>query len=457
MKTGDQNRIGSATIVLSPDGIPRSLLVQKYKLLIANGPAQGKEAVIDKEQFTIGAGRQNDLIVDDTAISRKHCEIHVLPEGFLIRDLDSTNGTIMHGVRVCEAFLDHGAEFQVGNTKIIFCPLQESTEYPLSKKESFGRVIGKSIAMKRVFHIAETFANSDAAILIEGETGTGKEILAEEIHAHSERAGKPFVIIDCGSLAKGLVESELFGHVKGAFTGAATDRTGAFEHANGGTIFLDEIGELDHELQPKLLRVLEKKEIRRVGSNVIKKVDVRIISATNKKLEREINDGRFREDLFYRLSVVKIELPALRKRKEDIPLLTHHFLRTFSGGKDAESLIDMQKAVQLVNNYDWPGNVRELRNLIEMAFHARNGKVDPSAYLYLGRMQQPNAHTSPAHGADRPFKDAKQDLIGEFEKDYVRALLDRNAWNISRAAREAQIERAYLQRLVKKHRLSAPQ
>jgi transcriptional regulator with GAF, ATPase, and Fis domain len=450
----NSEKIGTPTVIISGGAESPLLRVQKYKLLIVSGPHQGEEVVINSDNFSIGAGSQNDLILEDASVSRKHCEIQQTPEGFLIRDLNSTNGTIIHGVRICEAYLGEGTELQVGNTKLIFCPLQEMAEYPLSSRESFGQLVGRSIAMRKVFHIAETYAPTDASILIEGETGTGKEILAEAIHAHSRRKGKPFSIIDCGSLASGVIESELFGHVKGAFTGAAMDRTGVFEHANGGTVFLDEIGELGLDLQPKLLRVLEKKGIRRLGSNVVKTIDVRIITATNRKIEKEVNSGRFREDLFYRLSTVKIVLPPLRKRKEDIPLLTRHFLTQLFGGTQWESMIDFQKTMTLFYNYDWPGNVREIRNLLEMAFHGRRDRIDPGACLYLTRMREFESSSAPRYGADQPFKSAKQDLIGRFEKDYVRGLLEKSNWNISRAAREAQIERAYLQRLIKKHDLA---
>ena len=446
--------LSTPTVIITKDGTPCALRLQKYKLLIVNGAEQGREAVIDKEVFTIGAGRQNDLILQDPAISRRHCEIQILPEGFRIRDLSSTNGTILHGVRICDAFLDEGTEFQVGTTKIVFCPLLESVDYPLSRLESFGSLQGQSVAMRRLFHLAETFAPTEAAILVEGETGTGKEVLARAIHEHSQRRGKPFVIVDCGSLAKGVVESELFGHVKGAYTGAVTDRIGAFQEAHGGTVFLDEIGELSLELQPKLLRVLENKEIRRVGANEVKRIDVRIIAATNRKLESEVNAGRFREDLFYRMSVVKFELPPLRKRKDDIEPLTRHLIDELAGEGASDQVANFSRAMELFTNYDWPGNVRELRNVIETAVQARRGAIDLGAFLYLSGMKD-RVVSSGGFATDRPFKDAKNDLINRFERDYIRDLLGRNDGNISKAAREAQIERAYLQRLIKKHGLNA--
>ena len=362
-----------------------TIRVRKTKLLVISGPLQGKEFVIGDEEFSIGSGPSNDLVVADSTVSKRHCEISVADGGYQIRDLESTNGTYVQGVRVSSAFLNPGAEFRIGKTHIIFCPLQEAREIPLSASESFGAMLGRSTAMRRIFHIAETYAPTDATVMITGETGTGKEVLAEEIHKHSPRARRPYVVIDCASMAKELIESELFGHVRGAFTGANADRQGAFETADGGTVFLDEIGDLAPELQPKLLRVLEKREIRRVGDNRVRKINVRIICATNRRLEEEVNAGRFREDLYYRLSVVRIELPPLRRRKEDIPLLAKAFLENMHGKGAMSQVLHFDETMDLFKRHDWPGNVRELRNLLEVAFYASQRPVDLGAFLGLGR------------------------------------------------------------------------
>lgn len=447
-------RGGFQTVMLSPKGTSRALQLKKAKLLILSGPNVGREIQIEKDLFTIGAGTQNDLIIVDSSASRRHCEIQQREDGFFLRDLGSTNGTMVQGVRVCEVYLTQGVEFQVGATRMVFCPLQETLTYPLSSRDHFGRLNGQSAAMRRVFYLAETYAKSDAAILIQGETGTGKDLLAEAIHAHSARGKNPFVVIDAGSLATGVIESELFGHTKGAFTGAGTDRMGAFEAAQGGTIFLDEIGELDLSLQPKLLRVLEKKEVRRLGSNIVRPVDVRILAATNRNLEREVREGRFREDLYYRLSIVKIELPPLRQRREDIPLLAKCLIKDLTGSDDIEKWTDFDRSMALFRQHDWPGNARELRNVIELAVRGSAGAIDLGACLTLGRMGVTDPETKPADQTGRPFKEAKNQLIETFERDYIVKLLERSGNNISKAAREAQIERAYLQRLVRKHDLS---
>lgn len=425
------------------------LVVHKSKLLVVSGPLQGKEFIVGKEVFSIGSGPNSDLVLKDSTVSRQHCEIQSVAGGSIIRDLGSTNGTFLQGVRVAEAYLGQGTEIQTGKTKMIFCPLQETTVFPLSPDHNFGNMVGKSVPMRRVFHQAGKYAATDATVLLEGETGTGKDILAEELHKHSKRKNKPFIVIDCAALSKELIGSELFGHKKGAFTGAQTDRVGAFEQADGGTVFLDEISVLSPELQPQLLRVLEKREIRRLGSNDIRKINVRIISATNQKLESEINEGRFREDLYYRLSVVHIEIPPLRKRKQDIPLMIEKFVRDLHGEAALERIVDYDKTMDAFRTHEWPGNVRELRNVVEIALYEGDDDVDLGAFLYLGRMKSQNDNRQ-AFTADRPFKEAKQELIRTFEREYLRDLLDRNDGNISKAAREAGIERAYLQRLIRK-------
>lgn len=456
MYTDDNaDRIESQTLVLSQKGAKESILVQKSKLLVVNGIHQGREFVVDNDVFSIGSGKRNDLVLDDTTVSRRHCEIQLIPEGYVIRDLGSTNGTIVQGVRVTEAFLTQSTEFQLGKTRFVFCPLRDTVEYTLSEHHAFGALLGQSVAMRRVFHLAETYSPTDAVILIEGETGTGKEVLAQEIHRHSKRKGGPFVVIDCASLAKDIVQSELFGHTKGAFTGAVADRLGAFEHASGGTVFLDEIADLAPDLQPKLLRVLESREVRRVGSNTVRPVDVRVVCATNRRLENEVNAGNFREDLFFRLSVVHIGLPPLRKRREDIPMLLEKFVGSYSEGDEKPSVKDPDGTMDLLYRHDWPGNVRELRNLVEIACYSGKGTLDLASFLCIGGMTKRQAEGPGPFLADRPFKEAKGELVRQFEESYVQDILKRHGGNISRAARAAGIERAYLQRLVRKHDLSA--
>jgi len=446
----------SPTLFLRPAGDGRSLLIQKCKLLVVSGPLTGKEFIVSSETVSLGSGVNNDLVVNDATVSRRHCEIELTTDGYAIRDLGSTNGTYVQGVRIQVAFLGTGTEFQLGSTRLVFCPLQETCEYRLSPASSFGRLHGQSAAMRHVFYLAERYAKTDSTILIEGETGTGKEVLAEEIHKHSPRKNKPFIVIDCASLARELVASELFGHAKGAFTGAITDRVGAFEAADGGTVFLDEIGDLAPELQPQLLRVLEKREVKRVGSNSVRSINVRIIGATNKKLQQEVNAGNFREDLYFRLSVMRVDIPPLRKRKDDIPLLAKRFMREFLGEEAAQvHLPPIDTAARALARHNWPGNVRELRNLVEIASNSDQQPIDLASFLYLGsggNEPRPSERVS----SERPFKVVKQELVQEFELGYVTDLLKRHDGNVSQAAKQAGIERAYLQRLVRKYGLREP-
>jgi transcriptional regulator with PAS, ATPase and Fis domain len=455
MNNSDTNGMTTGTLVISRDEKPDCLRVRKTKLLVISGSLQGREFIVNRDTFTIGSGPHNDLRIDDSTVSKRHCEIIVDESGYQIKDMNSTNGTQVQGVRVDSAHLAPGSEIRLGKVRIVFCPLQDSNDIPLSRNEAFGKMLGKSVPMRRIFYIAETYSPSDATIMITGETGTGKEILAEEIHNHSNRRDKPFIVIDCAAISKELIESELFGHIKGSFTGANADRQGAFELADGGTVFLDEIGDLSPDLQPKLLRVLEKREIRRVGCNKVRKINVRIISATNRNLAQEVNENRFREDLYYRLSVVHLELPALRHRREDVPLLVTRFLEDLHGANAMEQIADFDRTMEILKRHEWPGNVRELRNLIELAFYSERRPVDLSTFLSLGYLRAGITPGPPEPGfdTDRPFKDAKNDLIEDFEKVYLKNLLERNKQNISRAAREAGIERAYLQRLVRKYGL----
>ena len=449
------SNVQAQTLVLSHDPDGDTLRVCKTKLLVVSGPLQGREFIINKDLFTLGSGSHNDLVLDDSTISKRHSEISVDGDGYLIRDLESTNGTLVQGVRVSSAYLTPGAEIHLGKTRLVFCPMSESSDIQLSRNENFGAMLGRSMAMRRIFHLAETYAPTDATIMITGETGTGKEILAEELHRHSLRRDKPYIVIDCAAMARDLIESELFGHVKGSFTSANADREGAFELADGGTVFLDEIGDLGPDLQPKLLRVLEKREIRRVGENRIRKINVRVICATNRVLAREVNEGRFREDLYYRLSVVQLELPPLRRRRDDVPLLIKKFLADLHGPTAMESIADFDRTMEVLKRHDWPGHVRELRNLIEVAFYSERRPLDLSAFLSLGRLHA-GRKAEPAEAtytAEKPFKDAKNELIEGFEKGYLLDLLARNRDNISQSAREAGIERAYLQRLIKKYGL----
>jgi len=299
--------------------------------------------------------------------------------------------------------------------------------------------------MRRLFAVAAQVAPTDVTVLLEGETGTGKDALCEAIHQASRRANAPLVVVDCGAIPPQLMESELFGHERGSFTGADRTRAGAFEEADGGTLFLDEIGELPLQLQPKLLRVLEAREVKRIGQVQGRKVDVRVIAATNRDLREEVNRGTFRQDLYYRLEVVRLRIPPLRERPEHVPALIEHFKRSVRPGAEMPAL--SEEIPQHFCNHPWPGNVRELRNAVERAVVLQELPAFPQS------SEAAEAPESDAIDVAVPFKDAKNSLTERFERRYLTALLRSTGNNVSEAARRAGIDRVYLLKLLKRYGL----
>ena len=322
----------------------------------------------DKRSVVFGTHPSADVVIQDPAVSRMHARVEVEDQDYVLRDLGSTNGTRLGGVRIREACLDDGIVFTLGETRVRFRVLEQPFEIPLANEESFEGLVGRSVAMRELFALCDRIAPTDAPVIIQGETGTGKDLVARAIHQRSLRMTKPLVILDCASIPASLIESELFGHERGAFTGAVATRAGVFERADGGTVFFDELGELAPELQPKLLRCLETGDVTRVGGDKTIRVDVRLIAATNRDLQRMIAENRFRADLYYRLAVIRLTVPPLRERREDIPLLATHFAKHALG--DAPSPISPETLEALfgdLTRYEWPGNVRELRNVVERA------------------------------------------------------------------------------------------
>ncbi|MBI4366863.1 MAG: sigma 54-interacting transcriptional regulator, partial [Deltaproteobacteria bacterium] len=315
------------TQILRTGDAPEAVTLRKCLLVVIDGEDKGKKLTLQKPTTKIGKREDNDFIVTDRTVSRNHLEIEYTADSFLLRDLGSTNGTLLNGNRVKEAYLAPGDVIKLGNTRMEFRAFDEKAKIEPSANNVFGLLVGTSFRLRQIFGILERIAPTNASVVSEGETGTGKDLVARSIHENSARRSRPFVVFDCSAVAPNLIESELFGHEKGAFTGAIKSRRGAFEEAGGGTIFLDEIGELTLDLQPKLLRALEQREVRRVGANTQTAIDVRVICATNKSLKKEIAEGRFREDLYYRLSVVKVAIPPLRERPEDVPVLVEKLLR----------------------------------------------------------------------------------------------------------------------------------
>ena len=439
------------------DGRPTSIEFPKCSITVKTGPDAGKDVHVETATIRIGTSPACQLVLTDSTVSREHCEIRLTEEGYLLRDLGSTNGTHLAGSRVREVWLAPGSLFSAGSTVLEFRPLEERVEVLLSEKDRFGAVIGRSLKMREIFHFLEKIATKDVTVLLTGETGTGKEVIAESIHAESLRRGAPFVSVDCGSIPDNLVESELFGHVKGSFTGATGDRVGAFEEADRGTVLLDEIGELPLEQQAKLLRVIEKKEIKRVGENETRHVDVRILAATNRALPDEVEAGRFRKDLYYRLSVVEIQVPPLRERAEDVPLLAEHILALLSERAKRPRPRLTEDALAILTRHPWPGNVRELRNVLEKTFALAEAQEIGAAGIVVGTVgEHPAERAAAAAGAavvdaGLPYSEARE----RFEKTYLLALLEKNDMNVSKAARVAGIHRQSLHRLLKKHGIRA--
>ena len=461
-------------------GRPSTLHLRKCKVIREVPGGAPKEWVFDQASISIGAMADNDIVVQDDTVSRYHCRIYQSDDHYLIVDNDSTNGTYVNRVRIKEAYLRPGCTITLGSTDVHFHTVDETYTVQPYASDSFGGIVGQSVRIREIFGILEKIAPTGVTVIIEGETGTGKEVVAQTIHQASKRSDKPFTVFDCGAVPDSLIESELFGHEKGSFTGAIMSRQGLFEMAQGGTIFLDELGELNIDLQPKLLRVLEQREVRRVGSNKPVKVDVRVIAATNRNLEDEVKAGRFREDLFYRLSVVRIILPPLRERKEDIPLLIKHFLRTARYNKDdhgEQKIKGMTRdSMDALVNYRWPGNVRELVNVVERAcsfadedvirlhdlpehisgIRTVHQRLDPNATtedIVLSMLEEGPPPVPPE--TSKGFKEAKEKWVSSFEKDYVAALLKKNNYNISHAAKEADIDRKYFRKLMQKYELTS--
>jgi DNA-binding NtrC family response regulator len=418
------------------------------RLLVVKGPDRGESIAIGTTPITLGSGAICDVPLSDPTISRRHLGVEPGPDGVVLRDLGSTNGSFVQGARFNELTLGFGTEVTVGKTVLKYVPNEEAIDLEPSDAESYGALVGRDPKLRRLFRLLDDVAATDATVLIEGETGTGKELFAEEIHRHSPRKDGPFIVFDCGAVPDELIESALFGHVRGAFTGAVSDRRGAFEEADGGTLFLDEIGELSPAVQPTLLRALDKQSVRPVGGTTYTRASVRVVAATNRNLRAEIAAKNFREDLYYRVAVVRMLVPPLRERPDDIPLLVEHFIRQF---RSERSLSVAPEDLERLRRHHWLGNARELRNVIERACalsHGERLEIDEAL-----EERPVRGGDSGAIDLDLPFKEAKARIIDGFEREYIATLLKRHGGNLSAAARAAEIDRKHLRELLRKHGL----
>jgi len=448
MTTGSSATIPAHT-VLGLRAQNERLGFQEFNLVLVNTDGAGKSFPITDTSLKIGKSPDNDVVIDSPTVSRNHLVIQRQGDRFLVQDLQSTNGTFIDGAQIREGYLKPGQLLELGDVQLRFQSTLTPVRIAPSVEDRLGELVGKSVPMRQIFALLKRISSTDSTLLLVGETGSGKGAAAKAIHQLSPRREGPLVVFDCAAVSDSLIESELFGHEKGAFTGAVNQRVGCLERAHGGTLFLDEIDDLALDLQPKLLRAIEDREFRRLGASSSPiAFDSRIVAASKKDLWAETQAGRFREDLYFRLSVFTVSLPPLRDRKEDIPLLVD----AFSG----ETLWDRLPAAvrEQFLAHAWPGNVRELRNALERARHM----VDIPE-LSSGSLLREFAKDVPAGGDflpasyGGPFKECKEDLVRQFEREYLTRLLARSKGNVAKAAREAELDRKHLYSLLHKYGL----
>jgi transcriptional regulator with GAF, ATPase, and Fis domain len=419
---------------------------ERTRVSVTKGPDQGRSIEAAGRTLRIGTAPTSDLVLRDDTVSRNHCEVELTESGFRVRDPGSTNGVRLGAVRIYEAAFTAPVELVIGETTLTITPLSESEARERTTAARYGDLVGTSRRMRELFAELERYAPTNLSVLLEGETGAGKDLVAESIHRTSGRADGPYVVFDCSAVAPTLIESELFGHERGAFTGAVGERPGVFEEADGGTLFLDEIGELPKDLQPKLLRALEKREVKRLGARKSREVDVRTIAATNRNLLSEVARGNFRQDLYYRIAASVLVVPPLRERLDDIPMLVEHFL-ALEAPTIAKASIPPH-VWQMLSAHRWPGNVRELRNAVQRLI------VAPELSLHVPATQSERAPEADTRQLE-PLRIARRTAADAFERDYLRSVLARTEGNVTRAAAIAEVSRQMIQKLMRKYGLSS--
>jgi DNA-binding NtrC family response regulator len=424
--------------------------VRGGKLTVAKGSGSKKELEVGPETVVVGRNEACDLVLDDRKVSAVHMELVATERGVRLRDLGSRNGTFIGDTRVGEVYLTKHAYISLGDSMLELTPTGPA-EVEVPDLGGFGPLVGQSPGMRGVFERLKKASPTDLTVLVTGETGTGKELVAAAIHGASPRASKPFVVVDCGAIPATLAESALFGHERGSFTGAVDKRVSPFVEADGGTIFLDELGELPVDVQPKLLRALAEQRVKSVGSNSYRPVNVRVIAATRRDLVREVNSGNFRSDLYFRVAQLKVDLPSLRQRLEDIPVLVRKMMEDMDD-KEAYGRITNDSLERLMR-HDWPGNVRELRNVIAVALaFAKEGPIDLAAHL--SPLVTSANESTPTRG--RTFQDAKREVLARFEREYFTALYAECSGNVSEIGRRAAMERAHVRGYLRRHGIGDP-
>ncbi len=430
--------------------VVRSDSIELPGIRVTVTPPKGRsfDVPLGVHPLVVGQSAECDLVLVDDAVSRQHCRLSLTPRGLLVEDLGSKNGTFVGNVRILAALVEPDTKIIAGGSRLVPGRAGAAASVPRSRGVRFGEAVGCGVTMRALFAQLERAARTEETVLLLGESGTGKEVLARALHTESPRRSGPFVVLDCTALAPTLLEAELFGHTRGAFTGASESRVGLLEQAHGGTLFIDEVGELPLDLQPKLLRAIEARQYRPVGGADWRSFDARVVAATHRDLRVRVANGAFREDLYYRFAVFEMRVPALRDRREDIPLLVERFLASMSPPRTPADL--PPGAVDVLSSHHWPGNVRELRNIV-----ARIVVFPEHLERAVGAATQASGRPDMARLLRLPLREARDLVVDEFERSYLTARLAEHAGSVAKAAESIGVSRQFAYRLLEKYGLRA--
>lgn len=451
------------TLEATIESFHSSIRLPSYHLYVTAGPYEGKEFPLQQEIVRIGRREWSDVVLDqDLQVSGEHCECWLEPQGIRLRDLQSRNGVYIQDSRIYDALIAPGVPFTLGNTTLELRSTDETQELAISYLDPSESLVGRSEGMRKIFAVLRRLGKSDVTVLLTGETGVGKTSIAKALHEQSNRADGPFITVNCGAVPESLFEASLMGYEKGAFTGAAQRYKGLFEQANGGTLFLDEVGELPLSLQPKLLDVLERKKVRRLGGAEELSTDFRLVVATNRSLQDEVRENRFRSDLYYRVAVVDIQVPPLRERMEDLPLLVTKMLQTICPD---EAIQISPPTLRLMRNYLWPGNIRQLRNALERAIAFLDPDENPiitNDVFHVADMEEALADddapstTEPQEGLSLTLPSEPtplKHLLEPYERQLIQLAMEQNDWQVAKAAEHLCVSSSWLYSRLKKYNI----